>query len=67
MLLIITCKLFQEKCDEIGDKGVMEIKRKAAFNLFCQRRFDEWLEIHAQIKTGEFAFKLPAITFTKTE
>ncbi|KAL3984658.1 Vacuolar sorting protein 39 domain 1 family protein [Acanthocheilonema viteae] len=40
-----------DKCDEIGDKGVMEIKRKAAFNLFCQRRFDEWLEIHAQIKT----------------
>ncbi|VDM98242.1 unnamed protein product [Thelazia callipaeda] len=40
-----------EKCCEIGDKGVVEIKRKAAFNLFCQRRFDEWLEIHAQIKT----------------
>uniref|UniRef100_A0A0R3RRQ7 CNH domain-containing protein n=1 Tax=Elaeophora elaphi TaxID=1147741 RepID=A0A0R3RRQ7_9BILA len=40
-----------EKCNEIGDKGVVEIKRKAAFNLFCQRRFDEWLEIHAQIKT----------------
>ncbi|KAM3717889.1 Vacuolar protein sorting-associated protein [Dirofilaria immitis] len=40
-----------EKCDEISDKGVMEIKRKAAFSLFCQRRFDEWLEIHAKIKT----------------
>uniref|UniRef100_A0A1I8EUR0 CNH domain-containing protein n=1 Tax=Wuchereria bancrofti TaxID=6293 RepID=A0A1I8EUR0_WUCBA len=40
-----------EKCNEIGDKGVVEIKRKAAFNLFCQRRFDEWLEIHAEIKT----------------
>ncbi|KHN87495.1 Vam6/Vps39-like protein [Toxocara canis] len=40
-----------ELCDEIGDTGVIEIKRKAAFNLFCQRKFDEWLEIHSQVKT----------------
>lgn len=40
-----------EKCSEIGDKGVVEIKRKAAFNLFCQRKFEEWLEIHSQVKT----------------
>lgn len=44
--------LMQERCDDIGDAGVIEIKRKAAFNFFCQRRFDEWLEIHSQVKTG---------------
>uniref|UniRef100_A0A0M3IU59 Vps39_1 domain-containing protein n=1 Tax=Ascaris lumbricoides TaxID=6252 RepID=A0A0M3IU59_ASCLU len=39
-----------ERCDDIGDAGVIEIKRKAAFNFFCQRRFDEWLEIHSQVR-----------------
>ncbi|VDD86099.1 unnamed protein product [Enterobius vermicularis] len=40
-----------EKCENIDKDGVIEIKRKAAFNLFCQRRFDEWLELHTEAKT----------------
>uniref|UniRef100_A0A914ZRK7 CNH domain-containing protein n=2 Tax=Parascaris univalens TaxID=6257 RepID=A0A914ZRK7_PARUN len=40
-----------ERCEDIGDVGVVEIKRKSAFNFFCQRRFDEWLEIHSQVNT----------------
>lgn len=50
--MILSGDFFQEKCENIDKDGVIEIKRKAAFNLFCQRRFDEWLELHTEAKTG---------------
>uniref|UniRef100_A0A0N5AM33 CNH domain-containing protein n=1 Tax=Syphacia muris TaxID=451379 RepID=A0A0N5AM33_9BILA len=45
-----------ERCEEIDEAGMIEIKRKAAFNLFCQRQFDEWLELHTEVKTGMHLF-----------